>query len=766
MTGGSREEPRGRPVPVALWLILGLAFLVRLPWLFYPWLHDEAALQAISRDVALGRVDSFFPMPYVTALYPALVGWITGGLGESMLVPRLISTASTLASTFVLFQLGRRLGGEACGLAAATLFVLSPLMMSLPAVGAMDDPLLVLLALDLVLRGLQERRTGLLAAGGLVIGASIYVRFFFGPIIPLFFLLLLVVPERGRRLRSAGAFAGGAALAGLPMVAILALTEGGREVLGFVGGASGGMHTRLAESLSVGLLDRVMETGWSVAGVLLGTMDAGGPTPRALPDVVAFGLVLGGTGLLAWRALRGGRGPADEAGRHAGRGERLVLGWLVGSMALLLFLFAWPSEAGLREGLRYRAPRYAVMVCPSLWLAAGLAFGALHGRLRTGRPTWAMALLPALVVTTLAPTLSEIALVDIERGKTPLDPGVWLLSDAPVGSAVRWTAPEFPLDRAGLLELVGDDTEGLDRDPRVALMRRHPQLVYGVQPPVYWMDYRFAAWVNPGLLTLRRQPLPPVAPLEAGIPGGRHHRLVVVVSSERLEETTPGRAATTRGRFRPDRIADLRVLQQGLPPSRVVEHDGGEALATLSLSLPDRSWSSLDLRVGSEGEALAAPDRLWAFPHTLYTPWLGYGFSHALIDLPGEGPPSPVSVGARPIVPVDLQVRAPVGSYAGVVELTLACGGLLPGVEVQGAPPGPPEPGPCVGGVQRVELPFTAQVHDEAMTIHLRPRGDGTGWSFTGLRFERLPGEPLETTGVSEIAEAVQWGLGRGGGGR
>ena len=719
------SPPPGR---VGLLVVLVVAALLQLPWATYPWLHDAAALQAVSRDAIRG-ISGPFPMPYVTALYPALLGALIELAGDTLLLPRLVSLASTLAAGAMVWAIGRRLAGQAGALAAAALYLLSPLTLSLPTVGALDDPLLFLVSLLLVLRGLEEHRTRLLLFAGLVLGGSIYVRFFWAPLGPVIGLMILLLAAPGARLKRVGASVGGGALAALPMAALLLGSRAGREVLGFVESSATGqttMHTRLGEGLATPLLDRFMETGTTVAGVALGKLDSGGLSQQAFPDVVGFGLVATGLGWLAWRVV--------VARDRATTGDRLLAGWIVGALLLLVFVFAWPAESGLREGLRFRAPRYAVLLFPAPWLAAGQVFEALWKWIARRRRRLAALLLPALVLSAALPTLAAIERVDVRRQVAAeldrLRPvssgGLQLLGAVPVGRTSDWRSVRFPLDRTSLLELVGPDAAELAVEPRVDLMLRHPQMTYGVQPPVYLLDFALGGRPVPGVLAPGRLPVPPLRPLAGAVESGPMWGLVVVMGSAAIDETMPGRlapGARTDAPMRPSEVARLLGLSE--PPFAAEQVDGQVAVAAWSIALAERSWPTLDLRFGSGAEALADPDgHAWALPGTLYQPWLGYGFSHAVFDIPGQGAPTPLRGGLQPLLPVDLRVDVPAGTVSGAVELQRVCGARPGQITVEGRAFTAPSV-PCDGGIDRVEVP----------DLHVRPTGADPGlWSLTGLR--------------------------------
>ena len=733
--------PTSPPPPRGAWLlaILAIAAILQLPWLTYPWLHDGAALQAVSRDAIRG-ISGPFPMPYVTALYPALLGALIEVMGDTLLLPRLVSTASTLAAGVVVWAIGRRLAGEAGALVAAALYLLSPLTLSLPTVGALDDPLLFLVSLLLVLKGLEEQRARLLLCAGLVLGGSIYVRFFWAPLGPVIGLLILLLAAPGTRLRSFGAYVGGGALAALPMALLLLGTRAGREVLGFVESSASGritMHTRLAEGLDTPLLGRLMETSYTVAGVALGRLDSGGLSQQAFPDVLGFGLVAAGLGWLAWRVL--------VRPDTATLGDRLLAGWVLGALLLLVFVFAWPAESGLREGLRYRAPRYAVLLFPAPWLAAGQLFERLWQAIAARRRALAAVLLPAVLLSAALPTLLAVQRVDVrepvreevERLRAGGVAGVLLLGDTPVGRTSDWRDVRFPLDRVGLLELVGDDALALSDEPRVDLMLRHPQMTYGVQPPVYLLDFALGDEPVPGVLAPGRLPIPPLAPLAAAREQGEAWGLVVVLGSDRMHDTVPGRLAPGPPDARVGSPSDV-ASALGLigAPFATGLLDGETAVAAWSIRLAERRWSSLDLRFGAGTEALADSEgRAWALPSTLYQPWLGYGFSHAAIDVPGEAAPTPLRRGLQPLLPVDFRVDVPPGLYTGVVSINRVCGARWGHISVEGQALSPPGSQPCDGGVDGVELPFEVAVERGSLELQVHPTGGDPGlWSLTGLR--------------------------------
>jgi hypothetical protein len=228
---------RGRAAR-AEWGALAVVLLAAEAWrwdrLAHTWLKDQAAIHAVAADLVSGQLDSPYPMPYTTALYHGLLAALFAVFGESALLPRLLAAGLVLLCTVFTWRLARQFAGPHAALAAAGWCAFSPLMQSLPVVGIPNDPLLLLLAIHWAIRGIHEDRPRLVASAGAVLGASLYIRFFLGPLAAALVALLPLCAPPGRRCRTFLLLGGSCAVVALPFAAGLLATDAGRLVRGFI----------------------------------------------------------------------------------------------------------------------------------------------------------------------------------------------------------------------------------------------------------------------------------------------------------------------------------------------------------------------------------------------------------------------------------------------------------------------------------------------------------------------------------------------------
>jgi len=318
-------------------------------------------------------------------------------------------------------------------------------------------------------------------------------------------------------------------------------------------------------------------------------------------------------------------------------------------------------------------------------------------------------------------------------GRVPI-----VLADFPIGRSGDWWRPRFPLRRAQFLDLLPPRSPEIDGDPRLLLMARHPQMLYQVQPDVYELDLRLGGGVSPALVSLMRQPLPPLAPLAAAEAVEPAWTLLVAVSSSIGDPTLSARAAAPEARWNRDRIQRFRRLNPELQPVARVQGGWGPAFDFYRLEQPTRLWRGLDVRFGGEMEAAGDPARAWAMPQTLWAPWLGYGFTHAFLDAVDERfGKAPVQRGLMPPLRVGFAVAVPPGRYRGVVRMEVACDETHGPLEVEGVLLGGGGPVRCAGPRRDVERDFEVDVRDGRLNVWWTNRPDGVDpWSITGLRFE------------------------------
>ena len=738
-------------------LVLIVAEVVRWDRLTHTWLKDQAAIHAIAADLVAGQLDSPYPMPYTTALYHAVLAGIFALFGESALLPRLLATALVVGTTVLTWRMARRLSGPHGAFLAAAFCALSPLMLSLPVVGIPNDPLLLLLSLWFVTRGLEKDRPRLIALAGGILGASLYIRFFLGPLAAALILLVPFCAPPGRRLRTFGTLALSATVVALPFLIGLLATDAGRLVRSFIAWSSSDettFHTALGTAARTPLASRATQFGLSVIGVADGSMDAGGPAPRLVRDWGALVLAALGVPLLLARLRR-----ADGAFLA----HRVFAAWILAACFILIFVVSWPAEG--EGGAAHRAPRYLVMLFPAPWILGGLAADRVlsfvpWSSLRVLLTS--LLLLPALLSATLPEPLrllrekgrserDTVPLLDRElrrarreTGRTP-----WLLADFPAGDARHWRTLRFPLGRAAFLAAAGDLPADWGGDPRVVLMGRFPQVVYQVQPEIYRVELAMAGQSIPALFAMEHQPLPPLGPLRSGGEVGADlWPLVIALTADRAANRVFFRPPAPTDDGESDRIRRFQTLQPEVRSLGSLSSSVGPLMAVFRLDLPSRRWASFDVRFGTEAEAFAAADRLWAWRSTLFVPWLGYGFSHALIDGPDNGAGPALPRGLRFPLATSFQVAAPDGPVDGVVTVAVRVGERVGTLVVEGVPILPPASAPEQAGetVRELDLPFHVVVQGGRLELDLRPSQPGlTPWSLLGLRF--APSAPHPTTG-------------------
>ena len=751
----------GAPVGGRAWLWLGPILLwgefLRLPYLIHPWLKDQAAIHAVVADLVDGRAHSAFPMPYTTTVFHRLLGTLFEVFGESVLLPRLLAASLAAATTVATWVLARRLFGHTAAVFAALLTATSPLLLSTPAVGLPNDPLLLLLALIALHAGLKRRSSLLVGASAAIIALGMYVRFFYGPALPLFGLLCLGLAPTGHRFRLTGAFAvaGGALL--VPLSWLLLGTDDGVAVMRFTKEAITGsstMHTAMGQAMDTPLLRRLWESVVTVQQILLGRMNVGGMMHAAGSNWVGLATGLGGLGLAAVRALR------PRPGRSLD--ERLLLGWMAGAFAILVLVVAWPSEISDAELGAYRAPRYFILLFPAPWIAAG-ALVELGTRALTSRSRTLALVGLGLLVSIPASPLGSVALLrgrvgrvvtearDVTAGlvqavfeQTGAPPVI--LADVPPGDVFNWSRPRFALRYDEFLdELDGPEAWAAWRsDKRLGLALAYSQMLYQVEPDLYEMDLAVGGHRARGRINLLDLPFPPLQPVLDGSVGvGPAVPHLVIVSS------SPG-AAVLRQRVpgvhedkRIDRIDRFERLNPDL--ERIVTVVGATvpAYAFYRLDLQDRVWSNLSVRFGTPADALGEPALVWAFPETLYRPELGYGFSHALVEV---GRWRNAGHGLLPRFPVSFDVRVPEGGlYEGSVTIGRGCQSPAGLVVVDGTVLEPDPDTRCAEDADVIWLPerysFCASAPDGVVSVRFLPRPRWSSpWLIEDLQLRRADG--------------------------
>ncbi len=739
--------------------MLLLGEFLRLPYLLHPWLKDQAAIHAVIADLVEGRAHSAFPMPYTTTAFHRLLGLLFSIFGEGVLLPRLVAASLAAATTVATYALARRIFGPTAALFAALLTATSPLLLSTPAVGLPNDPLVLLLSLLALLAALRRRSGPLAALSAAILALGLYVRFFYAPAMPLFGLLCLGLAPRGHRLRLAGAFALAGAAVLTPLSWILLGTDDGLAVVEFTREAVSGrstMHTAAGQAFATPLLQRLSEATVTVHQILLGRMNVGGMMRSAGASWVGLAAGIGGLGLAGLRALRPRPGRALE--------DRFLFGWMAGAFAILVLVVAWPSEVSDPSLGPYRAPRYFILLFPGPWIAAGGAIEAATARLVGRSRTLALAGLGALAIIPASP-MGSVALlagrggrvvreardvtaglvreIEDETGAPPI-----VLADVPPGDARNWRRPRFALGYDAFLAEVPDPREraAWRLDQRLGLALAYSQMLYQVEPDLYELDLAFGATRAPARIHLLDQPFPPLQPVldrSEGIGPAVPH-LVVASSSigaAVLQQRVPG----VHEDRRLDRITRFERFQPGVPRLATVLGATRPAYAFYRLDLQARVWSNLSVRFGFPEEALRAPDRVWAFPETIFQPELGYGFSHAFLEV---GTWRNAGEGILPRFPVSFSVRVPEGGvYEGLVTAGRGCQSPAGRVEIGGVVVAAEPDTSCeddstvIWSADRYR--FCAPAVDGLVTVRFVPQPRwGTPWLIEELQLRRADGTP------------------------
>jgi hypothetical protein len=482
-------------------------------------------------------------------------------------------------------------------------------------------------------------------------------------------------------------------------------------------------------------------------------MDAGGPAARLVADWAA--VALSALGAVVVLLLRLRRGPGDAP---VPTGERVLLAWTLAATLVLVFVVSWSAEG--EAGAAHRAPRYLVMLFPAPWILGALGADALFRRLpwRWARHALALVVLAPGVLSLALPEplrgarelgRSErdpvpILLRELERARTERQRTPWLLADFPVGDARHWRTMRFPLSRSAFLRAAGALPAGWAGDPRLLLLGRFPQMVYQRQPELYRVDAVFGAERVPALFAMEHQPLPPLRPLlPAGEVGAESWPLVVALSADRAADRVFFRPPQPTDDGEPDRIRRFQTLQPDQRALGSLTSSAGPLVAIFRVDLPTRRWPGIDLHFGTEAETFAAPDLLWAWRWTLYVPWLGYGWSHGMIDGPDIGAGPPLPRGLRFPLATTLRVATSNGAKDGVLVVLVRPGEWGGNFRVEGNPlprvaPGTASP-PLT--VEEIEVPFSVSVADGTLDVEIGPSEPGsTPWSLVALRFHEAGG--------------------------
>jgi 4-amino-4-deoxy-L-arabinose transferase-like glycosyltransferase len=202
-----------------LWLLFGLALVVRLGFVLLPpiwnralrwgdeWNYDELATVLLTKGY-FGYGHSG-PTVFRPPLYPALMASLYALFGQHAFGPiYVVQALCGAACAPILARIGQRITGSlAVGLVAGVLFTFAPLLVLITAVLYMETVYLllllgtVLMCLHLVRsEGLPKNWLALAVGSGLLFGVGLLMRpTFFAVVPPLFFVWAWVVLRRVRQ---------------------------------------------------------------------------------------------------------------------------------------------------------------------------------------------------------------------------------------------------------------------------------------------------------------------------------------------------------------------------------------------------------------------------------------------------------------------------------------------------------------------------------------------------------------------------------------
>ena len=156
----------------SVWLIVVVAFLVRLAWVLFSPALPVSDFETF-HGLAMRMADAFRPPGYPTFL--AVIYWVTN---KSLLAAKLANAILATITCWLTYSLARRVFNERVALTAALIVAFFPsqiLYTSLLATENLFTPLLLASTL-FFLSFLQENRRIHLVAAGILLGLSSLVR--------------------------------------------------------------------------------------------------------------------------------------------------------------------------------------------------------------------------------------------------------------------------------------------------------------------------------------------------------------------------------------------------------------------------------------------------------------------------------------------------------------------------------------------------------------------------------------------------------------
>jgi 4-amino-4-deoxy-L-arabinose transferase-like glycosyltransferase len=433
--GGGRAGPAHR---LAVAAILAAALALRLAGNTYGLPHAyapdevakiETARSLIGRDFAHPTTQPsflYYSLFVITAIGDPVHGWLgRHGLVDARVFPPgdplpfdiwlgrcFLAVLGTL-TVWVVYRLGREIGGRATGTLAAAVYALAPLPIAATQYLKEDTPLALWTAATLLfaVRAQRSGRRDHLLAGAAAAGLAFASKYAGAAAVVIVLVAALVAPAAsGRRVRRAATDI--AAILGVFLLtfalACPVLATRPQELLGSVGS-----QTRYLER---GHHDGIAVSGGSQAFTFY------------LRRAVGPGL--------GWPAFLAAAAGAAVLWRRR-RGAAVLVGlWALGYAAV--------AEAMPAKPYPFFA-RYVLPAIPPLAALAGVAMAALAGAARArGRSPTARALAAVAATLVLAPLAVRAAAVAATALPDTRDQArAWVLANVPAG-AVLWVTPYAP----------------------------------------------------------------------------------------------------------------------------------------------------------------------------------------------------------------------------------------------------------------------------------------------------------------------------------
>ncbi len=391
---GERWTPSG-PAIAAI-VVLGVAAAARLVALDrFPTVldSDEGFLVLVARQARLGHL----PNPYRTSFlstpepYRAFQGIVTRPLADAIASYRLTSALVGLTSVVATWRLGRRLLGDAAGLAAAAILALLPLHLwaSRSGLNNITDAAVLVLVLLFTVRAVESGRSADALVAGLVAGLGMggyYGGRCIWAVAVVWLGLAVVHPGTRVPLRTAARLVGWT---------VLGTFAGAAPLLGYWAREPDDFTSRFRTVGDLGHTPSLLERLGAVpSGILRPVLDQGSgffrhPAP-GVGWIVAVTLLVGLAAWVGWSA---------RSCRARGRptAEPLLLAWVVlgavlaqtqgqASQRFVAITPIWALAAGTGAVVAVRAlGRLVPRAAPTWWVAVVVAATVLAAGVQNAR---------------------------------------------------------------------------------------------------------------------------------------------------------------------------------------------------------------------------------------------------------------------------------------------------------------------------------------------------------------------------------------------